>query len=60
MPNMAKVIMYNNTCYCWSFFVVIAAGGYLTAAAVLFSSDKIENQNSGLLASQFRLNYIIG
>ena len=40
MPNMAKGIMYNNTCYYWSFFVVIAAGGYLTAAAVLFSLDK--------------------
>ena len=41
---------------------MIAAGGYLTAAAVLFSLDKIEivmNQNSAILVSQFSLNYII-
>ena len=59
---MAKISV-QDTCYCGSSFVVVAAGGYLTAAVVLFSSDKIEtvtNQNCIMLVSQFRLtNYTI-
>ena len=66
MPNMAKVY----ACHCWSFFIItIATGGWLSITSVLmFSLDKtnskniqiktVTNQNSVILVSQFRSNYI--